>query len=71
MVACEDGRFSMKVGDRVTMSKMWKHNDAKGEIVKITKDYIVISWDDVNGEWHYTLEQSKRIEVMNEAHSMD
>ena len=54
----------MKVGDRVTMSPMWKYKKATGTIAKITSDgYIVIRWDGINGEWHYTEEQSKKIEV--------
>ena len=55
----------MNVGDRVTMSPMWKHDKATGEVVKITKDYVVVSWDDVNGQWHYTKEQSKKLEAIN------
>ena len=56
----------MKVGDRVTMSPMWKHNEAIGEVIKITKEYVVVSWDGINGQWHYTQEQAKKIEVINE-----
>jgi hypothetical protein len=44
---------------------MWKHDKATGEVVKITKDYVVVSWDDINGQWHYTKEQSKKLEVIN------
>ena len=57
----------MKVGDRVKMSPMWKHKNAVGEIIKITKEYVVVSWDDVNGHWHYTKEQAKKLEVENES----
>ena len=56
----------MKVGDKVKMSPMWKHNEANGTIIRITSDYVVVSWDNVNGEWHYTKEQSKKIEVISE-----
>ena len=56
----------MKVGDRVKMSPMWKHGNAIGNIIKITTDYIVVSWDNVNGEWHYTKDQSKKLEVIND-----
>jgi len=55
----------MKVGDRVKKSPMGK-NDAYGTIIKLTKDYTVISWDDINGEWHYTKDQLKNIEIINE-----
>tara|TARA_R100000005_G_C4988827_1_gene196583 strand:- start:489 stop:680 length:192 start_codon:yes stop_codon:yes gene_type:complete len=61
----------MKVGDRVTMSPMWKHDSATGSIIKITKDYVVVSWDNINGEWHYTHEQSARLEAANEILSVD
>lgn len=58
----------MKVGDRVIMSPMWKYEKATGTITKVTRDgYVVVSWDDINGEWHYTKEQSEKIEVQNEA----
>lgn len=56
----------MKVGDRVKMSPMWKHAEATGEIIKITKDYIVVSWDDINGDWHYTEEQAAKLDIINE-----
>ena len=57
----------MKVGDRVRKSPMWKYSEASGEIKKVTADgYVVVKWDGVPGEWHYTEEQSKRIEVCNE-----
>ena len=60
----------MKVGDRVTMSPMWKHDSATGSIIKITKDYVVVSWDNINGEWHYTDEQSVKLEATNETSTM-
>ena len=56
----------MEVGDRVTMSPMWKHATAIGTIIKITKEYTVVNWDGVNGDWHYTKEQSKKLEEYNE-----
>ena len=58
----------MKVGDRVFMSPMWKYEKAVGTVIKITRDgYTVVNWDGINGEWHYTEEQSKKLEVHNEA----
>lgn len=60
----------MKVGDRVTMSPMWKHDSATGSIIKITKDYVVVSWDNINGEWHYTHKQSVKLEATNETSTM-
>jgi hypothetical protein len=55
----------MKPGDRVKMSPMWKHNIATGKIIKITREYVVVKWDDVNGEWHYTKDQSRKLEVLD------
>tara|TARA_B100000424_G_C22569750_1_gene321569 strand:+ start:160 stop:327 length:168 start_codon:yes stop_codon:yes gene_type:complete len=55
----------MKVGDRVRMSPMWKHKEAEGTIIKITKDYVVVSWEGVNGEWHYDHKQSSKLEVIS------
>ena len=51
-------------GDRVKMSPMWKYDEAYGEVIKITKEYVVVSWDGINGEWHYTKDQSKNLEVI-------
>lgn len=46
---------------------MWKFDEAYGTIVKKTSDdYIVIVWDGINGEWHYTPDQSKDIEIVEE-----
>ena len=58
----------MKVGDKVKMSPMWKYDEATGEIEKITADgYVVVKWDEVPGQWHYTKEQAKRLEILNES----
>jgi len=57
----------VKVGDRVTMAPMWKYNSASGTVDKITQDYVVVVWDDVNGYWHYTKEQAKKLEIVNES----
>ena len=57
----------MKVGDRVKMEPMWKHDSAVGEVEKLTADgYVVVKWDGIPGHWHYTTEQAKRIEVIEE-----
>ena len=56
----------MKTGNRVRMSPMWKYDEAIGEIIKVTRAYTVVVWDGINGEWHYTKEQSKKIEVISE-----
>ena len=52
----------MKVGDRVKISPMWKYDTALGTVIKITKDYTVVVWENVNGEWHYTHEQAEKLE---------
>ena len=58
----------MKVGDKVKMSPMWKHEEATGEIEKITADgYVVVRWGGIPGHWHYTKEQSKRLEIIDES----
>ena len=59
-------RRDLQVGDRVNKSPMWKYESAAGTVTKVTKDYVVIRWDGVNGDWHYTPEQSKKLEVINE-----
>ena len=57
----------MNINDRVKMSPMWKYDEAYGSVIKITKDYVVVSWDGVNGLWHYTHDQAeKKIEVIDE-----
>tara|TARA_A100001015_G_C14694831_1_gene595888 strand:- start:341 stop:520 length:180 start_codon:yes stop_codon:yes gene_type:complete len=57
----------MKVGDRVIMAPMWKYELAKGKIKQIKKDgYVVVVWDEINGEWHWTPEQAKKLEVIND-----
>ena len=56
----------MKVGDRVRMSPMWKYDEAIGTIVKINKEYVVVEWDSINGQWHYTLAQADKLEVLDE-----
>ena len=46
---------------------MWKYEEAFGTVKQIRKDgYVVVVWDNINGEWHYTEEQAKRLEVVNE-----
>ena len=56
----------MKLGDKVKMSPMWKYNEAHGEIQKITESYVIVKWVDIPGQWHYTEEQAKRLEIINE-----
>ena len=43
---------------------MWKYEKATGTIIKITNDYVVVRWDGINGDWHYTPEQSARLKLL-------
>ena len=44
---------------------MWKYDEAIGTIKQIKRDgYIVVKWDNVNGEWHWTPEQALKLEVI-------
>lgn len=54
----------MKVGDRVMKSKVLAHIEVYGTIEKITSEYVVVIWDDVNGHWHYTQKQAKKLKVI-------
>ncbi len=56
----------MKIGDRVKLSPMWKYDEAIGTINKITKDYVVVKWDNINGQWHYTPSQAESLEIVDE-----
>ena len=56
----------MKLGDRVKMEPMWKYESAIGVIDKITESYIIVKWVDIPGQWHYTIEQAQKLEVINE-----
>ena len=54
----------MKSGDRVTRQKVLKHENPEGEVIRVTKDYIIVNWDNIPGDWHYTLEQSKNLTII-------
>lgn len=58
--------LNVNKGDRVCKEPMWKYERAEGNIVKITADgYIVVKWDGINGEWHYTKEQAKALQPID------
>ena len=61
------GEVEFKVGDRVRMEPMWKYSNAVGGVIKITDFYVVVKWDDVNGEWHYTHDQAKKLQHLSQA----
>ena len=57
----------MQIGQRVRMAPMWKHDEAFGVIHQIKSDgYVVVLWDGINGEWHYTPEQATKLEVIDD-----
>lgn len=42
---------------------MWKYTSALGTVIKVTADgYVVVKWDGINGEWHYTKSQAAKLE---------
>ena len=46
---------------------MWKYDHAVGTIKQIRKDgYVVVNWDGINGEWHYTQEQSQKLMLIKD-----
>ena len=45
------------------LSGKWNFGETTGTVIKETRDgYVVVDWENVNGEWHYTAEQFKRFE---------
>ena len=56
----------MQVGDRVTRDTVLRTENPVGSVIKITVDYVVVKWDNINGQWHYTHEQAKKLEFANE-----
>ena len=57
----------MKVGDRVTRDSVLRAKNPVGSIIKITLDYVIVKWDNINGQWHYTHEQAKKLELADES----
>ena len=57
----------MKVGDRVLKERVLKVQNATGTIKKLTREYIIVAWDNINGEWHYTKEQAKSLEIIGDS----
>jgi hypothetical protein len=56
----------MKKDDRVTKEKVLKHTDPIGKVLRVAKDYIVVKWDNIPGDWHYTHEQSNKLKIIKE-----
>ena len=55
------------VGDKVTKDEVLRTSNPTGVIEKITSEYIVVKWDGIPGHWHYTEEQAKALEAINES----
>ena len=48
-------------------SRDGKYGQTVGTVIKVTADkYIVVIWENVNGEWHYTPAQFERLEQVTE-----
>ena len=57
----------MQKGQRVKMAPMWKYDEAVGIVHQLKRDgYVVVYWDGINGEWHYTPDQAKQLEVIDD-----
>ena len=54
----------MKAGDRVRKDQVMNVNNAIGVIEKVSREYVVVVWEGINGHWHYTHEQAKLLEVL-------
>ena len=54
----------MKVGNRVTRARALHTNHPTGSIIKINNDYIVVDWDNLPGDWHYTHEQAQKLTIV-------
>lgn len=59
------GKF--KAGDKVEASPMWKYKHAIGSVIKVTSQYVVVRWDGINGDWHYTPTQAEKLKVLGES----
>ena len=54
----------MRVGDRVTRDSVLRAENPVGSIVKVNDDYVVVRWDNLPGDWHYTHKQSQKITIV-------
>ena len=62
----KDIEHGIQAGDRVRRDKVMGVKNVYGTVEKITSHYVIVIWDDINGHWHYTHEQSKTLEVVDE-----
>jgi hypothetical protein len=56
----------MNVDDRVTRDSVLRVKKPVGSVIKITNDYIIVKWDNINGQWHYTHEQAKKLQPIED-----
>ena len=56
--------LTFEPGWRVRKDKVMKVENAEGTVIKVTKEYVVVNWDLVNGDWHYTHEQANNLQVV-------
>ena len=59
--------MSFKMGDRVTKDKVLRTDNPVGIVEKVSKEYVVVKWDNIPGHWHYTPEQAKALEMIGGA----
>jgi len=55
----------VKVGDRVTRENVLGNKNPVGSVIKINKEYVIVKWDQIKGDWHYTHEQSKILQLVD------
>tara|TARA_A100001015_G_C14913684_1_gene681495 strand:+ start:924 stop:1094 length:171 start_codon:yes stop_codon:yes gene_type:complete len=53
------------VGDRVTRENVLGNKNPVGSVIKINKEYVIVKWDQIKGDWHYTHEQSKILQLVD------
>ena len=56
----------MNVDDRVTRDSVLRVKKPVGSVIRITNDYIIVKWDNINGQWHYTHEQAKKLQPIED-----
>jgi hypothetical protein len=59
--------MKFKTGDKVKKAPMWKYASAEGEVIKVTNEYVVVKWNGINGDWHYTEAQAETLEILNDS----
>ena len=57
--------MSFKMGDRVTKDKVLRTENPVGVVEKVSKEYVIVKWDDIPGHWHYTPKQAEQLEIIS------